>query len=258
MGACGHFARLLGVFLAFGLPSAAFAQGVHLDALREWMRHMEEAAKYVDNGNYARAHEHLNEAIKEIRPYLPDTRRIMAKTYCELARVLYHQKRYAEAQPLAQWALSVRESDPKAKPDSVFQCVYTLALIESAQEHHHEAEQLLKRSLELQEKNLGRDHINSLLVLNQLALVCIAQAKYADAESLYLRSVAIHERTTPAENLELAETADQYARLLRIVKRFDEADRWHARALAIRDTVATRLAKARADQVAREFKGYKE
>ena len=76
----------------------------------------------VDKGDYARAEERLNLAIKEIRPYLPDTRRIMARSYCELAKVLYHQKRYTDAEPLARWALSVRESDKKSKPDAVFQC----------------------------------------------------------------------------------------------------------------------------------------
>ena len=148
--------QIFSVCLALGLgPAAAFAQGIHLGALREWLRDTEEAAKFLDNGDYVKAEQRLNLAIKEIRPYLPETRRNMARSYCELARVLYHQKRYAEAEPLARWALSVRESDPKAKPESVFQCVYTLALIQSALKHHGEAELLFKRSLALQEENLG-------------------------------------------------------------------------------------------------------
>ena len=143
----------------------------------------------------------------------------MARSYCELARVLYHQKRYADAEPLARWALSVRDSDKKARPDAVFQCVYTLALIQSAQKHYGEAERLFKRALALQEKNLGRDHINSNLILDQLATVYVEQAKYAEAEPLYLRSIAIDERKTPDENLELAETAEKYAASLRLMKR---------------------------------------
>jgi hypothetical protein len=65
------------------------------------------------------------------------------------------------------------------------------------------------------------------------------------------------ERTTPEENLDLAETADKYAELLRLMKRTADADRWHARAQAIRDTVTTKAAKARADQVRRDFQGFK-
>ena len=248
--------QLLGVFLALG-PSAAFAQGLHLDALREWLRNTEEAARFLDTGDYVHAELRLNLAIKAVRPYLPDTRRNMARSYCELARVLYHQKRYGDAEPLARWALSVRDSDAKANPESVFQCVYTLAMIQSAQKHYGEAERLFKRALALQEANLGRDHINSNLTLNQLAIVYVEQAKYADAEPLYLRSIAIHERKTPEENIELAETAEKYAALLRLMKRDYDAGRWQARAQTIRDTVAAKAAKAKADRLADQFKAYK-
>jgi tetratricopeptide (TPR) repeat protein len=251
--------RLFFIFFAIGLAPAvpAQAQPVHLGALQAWMDKTEEAAKYLSRGDYVQAEERLNLAIKDIRPYLPETRNIMARSYCELARVLYHQKRYADAEPLARWALSVREADTKAQPDAVFQCVYTFALIQSGQKKNEEAEQLFKRSLELQEKNLGKGHINTILILHQLAVVCIAQGKFTDAESLYLRAIAIHERKSPDENLDLAETADLYAELLRRMRRHDDADRWHARALAIRDIVATKAANAKADQVAQQFKGYK-
>lgn len=130
-------------------------------------------------------------------------------------------------------------------------------MIHSARQHHAEAEPLLKRCLALQEKNLGADHINSIVILNQLAIVYVEQAKYSEAEALYLRAIAIHDRKTPDENLGLAETAESYAVLLRRMKRFDDADKWHARALAIRDAAATKAAKAKADRVAEEFKGFK-
>jgi tetratricopeptide (TPR) repeat protein len=249
--------RLIGLVILLTCPAASLAQGNHLGALRDWQWHTEEAAKYLGKGDYTKAEERINLAIKEIRPYLPDTRRLMARSYCDLARVLYHQKRYAEAEPLAEWALSVRDGDTKASSDSVFQCLYTLALIHSARQHHADAEPLLKRALALQEKNLGADHINSILILNQLAIVNVEQTKYSEAEALYVRAIAIHDRKTPDENLGLAETAESYAVLLRRMKRFDDADKWHARALAIRDAVATKAAKAKADRVAEEFKGFK-
>jgi tetratricopeptide (TPR) repeat protein len=250
--------QFFGVCLLFGLgQGAAFAQGNHLGALREWLRYTEDAANFLNKGDYVKAEQRLNLAIKEIRPFLPDTRHNMARSYCELARVLYHQKRYADAEPLAKWALSVRESDKKARPESVFQCVYTFALIQSALKHHGEAESLFKRSLALQEENLGPDHINSNLILNQLATVYVEQEKYTDAEPLYVRSIAIHERKNPAENLDLAETAEKYAALLRLMNRSDDAARWNARARSIRDTVAAKEARARADRFADQFKGFK-
>jgi tetratricopeptide (TPR) repeat protein len=249
--------QLCTVFLSLALAPAVVAQPNHLPALRDWQDHQEQAAQYLRNGDYAKAEERLNLAIRDIRPYLPGTRRIMAKSYCNLARVFYHQKRYAEAEPLARWALSVRESDKQSNPDAVFQCVYVLGLIQSARKLHVEAEQLLRRSLALQEQSLGRDHINSVILRDQLAGVYIEQGKYADAEPLYLRSIAIHERKTPEENLDLADTALKYAELLRQMKRNADADQWSARARTIRDTAQTKAAKAKADQVAQQFKGFK-
>jgi hypothetical protein len=249
--------QLFTVVLSLALSPAVLAQTNHLPALRDWQYHQEQAAQYLQKGAYAKAEERLNQSIKEIRPYLPDTLRLMAKSYCDLARVLYHQKRYDEAEPLARWALSVRESDKYAQPDAVFQCVYILALIQSARKNHIESEQLLKRSLAIQEENLGHDHINSIIILDQLANVYIEQAKYANAEPIYLKSIAIHERKSPDANLDLAETAGKYAVLLRRMNRNDDANRWDARAAKIRDTAQTRAAIAKANQAAQQFKGYK-
>ena len=49
-------------------------------------------------------------------------------------RALYQQARYAEAEPLAKWALSVRVADRYARPEAVFQCLFTLGAIDSAQQ----------------------------------------------------------------------------------------------------------------------------
>lgn len=261
--------RFIAGYFAFGLASiAALGQDVHLGALREWLARTEEAARYVERGDYIKAEQRLNLAIKEIRPYFPDTQRNLARSYCELARVLYHQKRYQEAEPLVRWALTIRESDKNARPGAVFQCVYTLGLIQAAQKKYAEAEQLLKRALALQEQSLGPDHANSAVILSRLALVCFEQVKYADAEAYYLRSIAIDEQRTPDENLDLAETAEKYAELLDRMKRPDDARRWRTRALAIRDRVATKAAKAmaeqlekaarvRTEQLTKDFRGFK-
>ena len=71
---CRTSAQVFAVSLAFGLgPAAAFAQGNHFGALYEWMRNTEEAARFVDKGDYVKAEQRLNLAIKEIRPYLPES-----------------------------------------------------------------------------------------------------------------------------------------------------------------------------------------
>jgi tetratricopeptide (TPR) repeat protein len=235
----------------------AGAQDIPLGALRDWMIYDEGGRSALEKRDYARAELQFNEAIRQLQPYPATNHRLMARSYCNLARVVYHQRRYAEAEPLAKWALSVREADNKASDDAVFQALYTLGLIHSAQQHFAEAEPLLKRALALQEKTLPTGHVNTLVTLDRLALVYREQGKYKEAEPLYLRAVAIHERKTPDENLDLAETAEQYARLLRKMNRAEEAASWEARALKIRDTVATRRAKAKADQTEKTLKSFK-
>ena len=151
----GRLNQCIAVLFSLVLCPPVLAQSSHLRALSDWMVHEQEAAKSFQNGDYSQAVERLTLAIRDIRPYLPETRRIMAKSYCDLAQVLYHQQRYDEAEPLARWALSVREADKKARPDTVFQCFYVLGRIQSARKNHAEAEQLYLRSLVLQEKSWG-------------------------------------------------------------------------------------------------------
>ena len=131
--------------------------------------------KDLEKGHYDRAEQKFKMAIKEIEAYSPGNRKLMARTYCDLARVLYYQERYADAEPLAKWALLVRDADKKASADSVFQSVYTLASIELAQEQYPEAELHLKRALSIQEKVLPVGHVNILPTLDRLAFCCAAR-----------------------------------------------------------------------------------
>jgi len=237
--------------------NAARAQSIPLETLRYWMEYDARGRSYLDKGDYARAEIQFHEAIRQLQPYRATNHRLMARSYCDLARVLYHQGRYAEADPLAKWALSVREVDQQATADALFQCLYTLGSIRAAQQHFTEAEPLLKRALALQEKFLGADRVNTIITLDRLAMVYQEQGKYTEADLLYVRAVAIHERKTPDENLDLAETARHYAVLLRKMNRADEAEKWEARALKIQDAVTSKQAKAKADQTERALKSFK-
>jgi tetratricopeptide (TPR) repeat protein len=234
----GRLIQCLGFLFSLSLSPSVLAQPHHLRALSDWIAHQQEASKCFQNGDLAGAEERLKLAIKDIRPYLPETRRIMAKNYCDLAHVLYYEQRFDEAEPLARWALSVRDSDKQARPDAILQCLYVLGRIQCARKSYAEAEQLHLRSLAIQEKIWGRDHINSIPTLDQLAIVCIGQARYSHAESLYRRSIAILERDAPADHLALADTAEKYAVLLRLMMRNDEANRWHDRAIEFRSNGA--------------------
>jgi tetratricopeptide (TPR) repeat protein len=237
--------------------TGATAQDVPLMVLDYWMYHDERGWKAIARQDYTQAEIEFDKAIEQLVPYKPRNPRLLARSYCDLANVLYHQGRYSEAEPLAKWALSVREADKKSSPEAVFQCVYTLGSIHAAQQHFAAAEPLLAHALALQESVLGPGDVNTLDTLDRLATVQQALGKYREAARLYLRELAIHERNTPDENLDLAETALHYAALLRRLNRAEEAASWEARALKIQDTVAIIQAKIRAGQAEKAKQSFK-
>ena len=248
-------------FLLLPITTPVFAQAqyerVPLRALDNWMWFNQYGWRDFESGKYQRAEQKFRRAIQEIEPFAPANRKLMARTYCDLARVLYYEKRYADAEPLAKWALSVRDADKTSSADAVFQCLFTLGSIHQAQKHYADAEPLFKRALSIQEEELTGSHINVLMTLDRLAYVLTSQGKYHEAEPLYRRAIAIHERRTPDENVELAETIDQYAVLLSKLNRKDEAEIWRARALRIRDAAATKAAQQKLDRASETLKGFK-
>ena len=48
----------------------------------------------------------------------------------DLAVVMFTEQRYGDAEPLAKWALQVRQADPKTKHTTLIQNVLLLAMIE--------------------------------------------------------------------------------------------------------------------------------
>ena len=180
----GFLQRLLAGLVALILSSAA-ARGdeIPIRVLQDWKYYNDTGWTYLNRADYARAEQRFKKAIDEIRPYQRSDQRLLARSYADLARVLYHQGRYADAEPLARWALSVRESHPKVNPDAVFQSLYTLAMIHLAQSHFDESERLLRRALDLQEKALGSGHINR-ATLDELGGVCLEQKNCSRGSAL--------------------------------------------------------------------------
>jgi tetratricopeptide (TPR) repeat protein len=246
--------------LGLVLCQSAVAAGdpeIPLGIIGDWRFYNDAGWRCLYKGDFGLAEERFNLAIKALRPYFPTSARLMARSYCDLARVLYHEGRYAEAEPLAKWALGVREADKKTSPEVLFQCNYLLGLIDAAEGHFTDAEPLLKKAISLQEKALGEDHVNTAVTLEHLAALYTDMQRYAQAESLYKRVIAIEERMRPSENHELAETESHYAELLRRMRQPAEAEKWESRAKAIEKSISEKGKKARLDRASESFQGFK-
>jgi tetratricopeptide (TPR) repeat protein len=250
--------RFLAVLFTMALViPAARASEIPLQALQNWNIYNRDGWIYLNQRQYDRAEKRFRMAIEEIRPYVKSDYRLLARSYADLARVLYHQGRYVDAEPLAKWALVARESRPNPDPNAIFQSLYTLALIHAAQDQFDKAEPLLKRALDLQEKEIGPTHVQTAATLDELAGVCAEQRKFREAENDYKRAIGIYLRFNPNENLDLAGCSERYAGMLERLDRPVEAAKLRERAKEIRETVESRAELRKDTQPRPEFKGFR-
>ena len=120
------------------------------------------------------------------------------------ANQAYQQGRYAEAEPLYQRALAIREE--KLGPEHLYVALtlHNLALLYQNQRKYAEAEPLYQRALAIREKVLGPEHPRVAFSLNGLASLYNSQGKYEEAEPLFQRSLAIREKVLGSEHSEVA------------------------------------------------------
>jgi tetratricopeptide (TPR) repeat protein len=128
----------------------------------------------------------------------------MARSNADFARVLYFQKRCNEAEPLARWALAVRESEPGDRSEALTQNLVLLAQIRRAQSQPADAQTLLEKAVSVQEKALGAGHSDEAATLEELAAAYADQRKLDQAARQYGHALAIREARS-AENLKKAE-----------------------------------------------------
>jgi tetratricopeptide (TPR) repeat protein len=201
------------VTLAAGPAGAQDPQEIPLSALHDWQYYNNTGWLALDRGNLDRAAQAFRKAIALLRPYEAKERTLMARSNADFARVLYLQKRYAEAEPLARWALAVRESLPGTRPEALTQNLVLLAEIERALSRPADAKPLLEQAVAVQEKALGAGHSDLAATLEQLAEVSTDLRLLDKAANLYGRALAIREAHS-AENLKKAEELELRVRLL--------------------------------------------
>lgn len=154
------------------------------------------------------------------------------KLNAEVVR-LYQAGKFAEAIPLAQRALRIREKALGPEHPDVGQSLSNLASVYRALGRYGEAEPLYRRGLAIREAALGPGHSDVATSLNALALLYRVQGRYAEAEPLYMRSLAIRERALGAEHHDVAQSCHNLAVLHEEQGRHREAEAYYLRSLTI-------------------------
>jgi CHAT domain-containing protein len=98
------------------------------------------------------------------------------------------QGKYAEAEPLYQRALSIREKALGPDHPDVAGVLSNLALLDLRQGKYAEAEPLIRQALSIDEKALGPDHPEVANALYSFAKLNYDQDKYTEAEPLFQRA----------------------------------------------------------------------
>jgi tetratricopeptide (TPR) repeat protein len=154
-----------------------------------------------------------------------------------LAGWLTNRAEYAEAQPLFQQALTIREKTLGPEHTDVATSLNELALLYHDQGQYGKAEPLFQRAVAIYKKALGPEDPEVAESLNNLALLYRAQGRHAEAEPLYQRSLAIREKALSPEHPDVAESLNNLALLYGAQSRYAQAEPFYQRALAIWETV---------------------
>lgn len=142
--------------------------------------------------------------------------------------------RFAEAEPLAQEALTAAEREHGPEHRETLRAVNNLAMIAFARGQFGAAEPLMRRTAELSERLLGRDHNAARSARNNLALLYQNMGRLAEAEPLYLSALADAERTLGATHPDTLVAVSNLATLHQERGHYDLAEPLYQRALSER------------------------
>jgi len=150
----------------------------------------------------------------------------------------HHSGHYAQALPLFQRGLAIREKVLGQEHPDVATSLNNLALLYQEQGKYAQALPLLQRSLAIREKVLGPEYPADVAGgLHNLATLYYTQGEYDKALPLYQRSLVIFEEALGKEHPNVATSLNNLASLYKAQGEYEKALPLHQRSLAIREKV---------------------
>jgi tetratricopeptide (TPR) repeat protein len=162
-----------------------------------------------------------------------DSRLMEAQKLYEEGKKLREAGKYAEAMPLVERALELREAIHGGTHLEVASCLNLLGDVHQLRGSYTHAEPLYERALAIREASLGMNHPDVATSLNSLANLYRSQGLHAEAEPLYERALAIREAALGKSHPDVAKSLNNLALLYRTQGRHAKAEPLYERALAI-------------------------
>ena len=161
-------------------------------------------------------------------------------TFPEAARLLHvvglylrERGQYAQAEPLLERALALREQVLGSEHPDTASTLNTLAELYMLHGKYQQAEQLLQPALASFEHVLGPEHPEVAHALNTLADVYMHRGQYTQAEPLLQRALAIREQALGKNHPAVAESLNDLAMLYGFQGKYAQAEPLLQRALAL-------------------------
>lgn len=181
-------------------PAHTSAEEMRFQQFSDWYFVYCAGQRALGRGDLDTASRRYREAIGLAWPGATSDPRPLARTYTDFARVLLLQGRPTEAEPLAQWALKVREERFGKQSQQVAATLHVLAQLASAEMQYARAEELLTRAVAIWEESLGADNPQMVIGLSDLAALYRLDRKYPQAERLFQRVLEMPGNALPANH----------------------------------------------------------
>jgi tetratricopeptide (TPR) repeat protein len=167
------------------MTGQAVAQGTSFYDFSDWNFANESGQRAMRRGDLEAAGNRFRNAIEIAKRIVASDPRPLARTYTDYAVLLLLQGRASEAEPLALWALAVREERFGKESEQAAATLHVLALIASAQMQYSRAEVFLSRALLIWNKRFGPDNPLVAIGQNDLATLYLHQRKFSQAEATF-------------------------------------------------------------------------
>lgn len=168
------------------------------------------ARHYVKLGYYERAEECFINLVQLSREASGPRSPAVAKSICDLAKLMVTSGRDQEAADLLREALEIWELSLGREHVEVAHTLRMLADFEKQHGRAPVAEQLLLRAMPIYERHFN-NHPEIARLMNELALVYLAQEKYDEAEVLFVRQFEIWRTATNSKRPDIAKSLNDLA-----------------------------------------------
>ncbi|MGI9061137.1 MAG: tetratricopeptide repeat protein [Ktedonobacteraceae bacterium] len=166
------------------------------------------------------------EYIAEYQLAFPEAARLLNQA----ANYLCTHAQYAQAEPLLQQALAIREQVLEPTHPATASTLNDLGMLYLTQGKYQQSVPLLQRALEIREQALGLEHPATAASLNNLALLYYAQGTYVRAEQLYQQALHIRQRVLEPEHPAIAQNMSNLAELYTAQAKYVEAEALYVQA----------------------------